>query len=545
MQVPELIPTAQPVTTHLEEAARLLEQAAKTGGNDPHVQYMLALCYKGLGKPGDARNALRKIKEPDANVWLQIGLLSFGEKNYPQAEQDFTKSLELDRQSYEAAYNLMLSRLYQGQTDAAAAMIPQLLPLAPPHEQRFLSVFEALLSTMARRAAAGGDAAVNGQSNKESVLADLNPDEEQRLLQMLGGLGHFEVAYPLLRKLAALRPHSAAAQSAYLEVVLVQAKHMMDKNDWEGAKELLAPLSRSATAGEKFSRQAQVALLNMLGCCSCLLQDFDMGAWYFDHALKKTGNDPYLEQNLALTCEWQGRLDQAERHWGRYFDLLDRRMPAPNYPNYLEALSFEGLNRLSDVFSKKDQWNQALNYLQKAHRLKPNDFDTLEKLYHAYNQLKRPDDARRTLRRLREVRPNDPQFDLYELDLKEVRTLEDIDRMLTDIRKILNKFPGDMRVEERAVGMVGNVIPLMGRMCDQLSDQVNKIVDQMRRLPSYQINWPAVREVMRDLQEEFLKLRRITNKCLQLVTNEEHRRVIKDLADHIDRKIELCHSMGG
>ena len=93
--------------------------------------------------------------------------------------------------------------------------------------------------------------------------------------------------------------------------------------------------------------------------------------------------------------------------------------------------------------------------------------------------------------------------------------------------------------------MVGNVIPLMGKMCDQLSDQVNKIVDQMRRLPSYQINWPAVREVMRDLQEEFLKLRRITNKCLQLVTNEEHRRIIKDLADHIDRKIVLCHSMGG
>jgi len=106
------------------------------------------------------------------------------------------------------------------------------------------------------------------------------------------------------------------------------------------------------------------------------------------------------------------------------------------------------------------------------------------------HQLKRSDEARRTLRRLRDVRPNDPQFDLYELDLRDIRKLDDIDRMLSEIRKILNKYPGDMRVEERALGMVVNVIPLMGRMSDQFTDQVNKIVDQMRRLPSYQINWP-------------------------------------------------------
>ena len=99
--------------------------------------------------------------------------------------------------------------------------------------------------------------------------------------------------------------------------------------------------------------------------------------------------------------------------------------------------------------------------------------------------------------------------------------------------------------KERAVGMVANIIPMMGRMCDQLTEQLNKIVDQVRRLPNYQINWPAVRDVMRDLHDEFQKLRRITNKCLGLVTNEEHRRIIRDLSEHIDRKIELCQSMGG
>ena len=49
--------------------------------------------------------------------------------------------------------------------------------------------------------------------------------------------------------------------------------------------------------------------------------------------------------------------------------------------------------------------------------------------------------------------------------------------------------------------MVGNVIPLMGNLCDQLTDQMSKVIDQVRHLPNYQINWSAVREVMRDLLE--------------------------------------------
>jgi len=31
---------------------------------------------------------------------------------------------------------------------------------------------------------------------------------------------------------------------------------------------------------------------------------------------------------------------------------------------------------------------------------------------------------------------------------------------------------------------------------------------------------------------------------LTLVTNEEHRRIIRELSEHIDRKIEQCQAMG-
>jgi hypothetical protein len=125
-----------------------------------------------------------------------------------------------------------------------------------------------------------------------------------------------------------------------------------------------------------------------------------------------------------------------------------------------------------------------------------------------------------------------------------VKGLNDIEKLLTDIERIRRRYPDDARVEERAVGMVGNVIPLMGNLCDQLTEQMGKVVDQIRNLPDFQINWSAVREVMRDLLKEFQKLRRITSKCLPLVNSDEHKRIIRDLMDHIDKKMEACRSMG-
>lgn len=550
----DTVPVAVPVPAHLEDAARLLEQAIKAGCQDTEAAYMLGLCYKRLGKIPEARAAFRKIARPDANVLLQMGLLSLQEEQYAQAEQEFAQSFAADPQSYEVCYNLLLARLALGQLEQCVAMLPPLLALAPDDdERRFFNLLEPLLR-LGLSAQAGAPPPVprrdsNGALLHENVLPGLTAGEEQRLLQFVRGLGKFEVVFPLLRTLATGCPHSPVIQEAYVEAALVQARKLADRCDWEEVERLLAPLSRSVTDGQPgpraSSRAYQVALLNLLGTCECMLQDFDRGARYFGAALKLAPNDAWLHQNLALAYELQGRLDQADSHWNRYFDLLDKRVPVPDLANYLEVLAYEGLNRLADVYTKKERWANALPYLQRAHRMRPHEPEMLERLFHLYNQVKRPEDARRTLRRLRELRPEDPQFELYELDLREVRTLEDIDRMLADIRRTLNRHPNDMRVEERAVNMVGNVIPLMGRMCDQLTDQLGKIVDQVRRLPNYQINWPAVRDVMRDLHDEFQKLRRITNKCLGLVTNEEHRRIIRELSEHIDRKIELCQSMGG
>jgi tetratricopeptide (TPR) repeat protein len=274
-------------------------------------------------------------------------------------------------------------------------------------------------------------------------------------------------------------------------------------------------------------------------------QDFDKGISYFAAAIKLAPKDARIVQNMALAHELNGALADAETHWNNYFDLVDDRLPAPPLlKNYTEQLAYESVNRLASNFAEHERWPSALRYVQRCAALRPNDPDTLERLFHLYNQAKRPEEARKTLRRLRELRPGEPQHDLYELDLSEVKNLSDMERMLSDIDRIRKRHPGDARVEERAVSMVGNVIPMMGNLCDQLTDQMSKVIDQVRNLPNYQINWSAVHEVMRDLIKEFQRLRRITNKCLPLVTSDEHRRVIRELTEHIDRKIEVCRSMG-
>ena len=373
------------------------------------------------------------------------------------------------------------------------------------------------------------------------LLAELPAADEQRLLKVVRSLGRLDTVHTLLKALADARPRSPAVRDAYVEAVIVKAKTLMDRCSWTEAELLLRPMA----AVNGVNRATQTALFNLLGVCACLTQDFDGAIRHFRAALKYAGNDARIHQNLALTYELMGELSLADPHWNRYFELLDIRIPAPSdIPNYLEAVACESLTRLANAYAEKEKWSSAVSYMQCAHRIRPKDADLTEKLFQLYNA---PSGRKRRARRWNicaTLRPEDPQLDLYELDLIEVKGLNDIERLLTEIEAIRRRYPGDLRVEERAVRMVGNVIPLMHNLCDQLTAQMSKVVDQVRHLPNYQINWSAVREVMRNLMREFQKLQRITRKCAPLVVGEEHKRVIRELSEHIDKKMEACRSMG-
>ena len=531
------LPAANRMNPTPARAAELLDQATKAGARDNSVAYMLALAYKRQGKIAEARNALRRIAPPDANVWLQLGLLSLRENQPAQAEQEFARAWEVEPGSYHACHNLLLTRLTLNQTEAATALMPKAVELAPSEEERrFLRLLHVVLQTCQP---------ANGKPGGADALLDLSADEEQRILQLVRSLGQLDIALSLLQTLARARPRSTTIQEAYLEAILARGKELFDRSAWSAAERFLEPFARDRPPVRPEARPILVALFNLLGCCSVMNQDFDKGIGYFAAAMKLAPKDARIVQNIALAHELNGAIADAEPHWNTYFDLIDDSLPAPpHHKGYIEQLAYESLNRLASNFAERERWPSALRYVKRCADMRPNDPDTVERLFHLYTQAKRPEEARKTLRRLRELRPGEPQHDLYELDLSEVKNLSDMERMLTEIDRIRKRHPGDARVEERAVSMVGNVIPMMGNLCDQLTDQMSKVVDQVRNLPNYQINWSAVHEVMRDLIKEFQRLRRITNKCLPLVTSDEHRRIIRELTEHIDRKIEVCRSMG-
>src|SRR5438128_2457131 len=60
----------------LAAAARLFDQAITSGCRQPEVAYLLAMAYKRQDKLREARETLRKNALPDANVFLQLAVLS-------------------------------------------------------------------------------------------------------------------------------------------------------------------------------------------------------------------------------------------------------------------------------------------------------------------------------------------------------------------------------------------------------------------------------------------------------------------------------------
>src|SRR5262249_18448238 len=152
------------------------------------------------------------------------------------------------------------------------------------------------------------------------------------------GLSKFEAAYPLLSRLVSARPNSVRAFQEFFASVLVQAKQFLDRNQWEEAKILLAPVRRRIDqhrgALDPFSL---IALYQMLGVSSAMLQDFDQAiAWFrlahdicsrqpgskpgpsFDNRFASASGVPQLaaiEQNLALVHDWVQKPAQAAAHW--------------------------------------------------------------------------------------------------------------------------------------------------------------------------------------------------------------------------------------
>src|SRR5262249_44977916 len=156
----------------------LLEKAVASGCKGAAVLRLLALAYRRQGKSADAYATLQKIDQPDADVLLQMGLLSLHLKQVERAEQELTRAWQLDSSSYEACNNLLLTRLTLGRIAPAAELVEAAIALATQRgiasERRFLFVLHGLLR----------NAEVNGDPRFDPILADLAGEDEKRLLSV-------------------------------------------------------------------------------------------------------------------------------------------------------------------------------------------------------------------------------------------------------------------------------------------------------------------------------------------------------------------------
>jgi tetratricopeptide (TPR) repeat protein len=511
----------------VEEAVKHLRRASRAAPRDVAILGLLARALKRQGSYGEARATLRQIPEPDADVLLQLGLLSLQEQQLAQAEEEFAGAWRLDPASFEICRNLLFTRLSLGRFEACLEMLPAALELAERDKRpdlRLLTVLQSLLRVNA----------VEGDGRFDTVLADMSDADTDQLVKLFQTLGPLDVVLRLLKSLQSVNPSHAGVREACVEASLVKAKDLFERCDWTQTEILLRPLVRETGIG----RTPRAIILNMLGCCSALTQDFDGAVANFNAALKWAINDPRVEL--------RGDPEASDPHWNRFFDMLDDQTPAPaDIENYAESLAFESLRRLADRWQEKEKWTSALGYAQRANRHRPEDAAVAEQLFRLYIHAKRPQDARRTLDALRRLRPDDPELELFECELVDRRSVGDVERLIADVERITKRHAGDARVEDRAATLMGDVVPLLATLCDRLIGQMSKVVDQVRHLPDHKINWSAVREVMRDLIKEFQKMRRLIGKVQPMIRGEELRRTLRDLSALVDRKMESCRSMTG
>ena len=223
-----------------------------------------------------------------------------------------------------------------------------------------------------------------------------------------------------------------------------------------------------------------IAILNMLGACAAMMQEFERGLTFnrpqeaFQRDFSAAGPPPDRQTLPQLAGHLPRGLARAEHRarqrmagparsgrdstgiatstiWSTTSRVRCRRITCR--PSLLRAAA--GWPTCCRARSA----GPAPHFLQRAHRIRPGrlrDAGTALPHVHAAQAHRRgPQD----LRRLREVRPNDPQAELFELEVREVRKLDEVDALLSDLRRIAQRFPNDARVEEPRAALVNNVVP--------------------------------------------------------------------------------------
>lgn len=311
-RVDGLLTAAELLAARAVDPARALKRLEKAARGEPAPEVLLHLAhaYRLQGRFDDARQSLDRLSGGDALADVQRGLTWLAEGQIVPAETAFASAVRHSPDNAAAVVNLFLCRLSLGRYELARELLPRAAELAPPKWQRLLSQLRQLVAD-------------------PPTAGEWTAEDDRRVVQFLHLIGRFDVVEILADRLIAARARSPVAQALRFELVPLRAKDRIDRGDTPEALRLLAP---EADQGPRLVR-------HLLGLAACLRQDFGRAVRHWAAALPADGDDPRIQQNLALARGWQGDSARAAGHWRRFLEHHDQLPKPPNVPKYHQRIA--------------------------------------------------------------------------------------------------------------------------------------------------------------------------------------------------------------
>jgi len=311
-RVDGLLTTAELLAVRSVEPARALKRLEKAARGEPAPEVLqhLARAYRLQGRFEDARQVLDRLPGRDATADVQRGLTWLAEGQLVPAEKAFADAARHAPHNAAGVVNLFLCRLSLGRYELVRELLPRAAELAPPNWQGLLGQLRQLVTD-------------------PPAADDWKAEDDRRVVQFLHAIGRFDVVEALADRLIAARPRSPVVQALRFELVPLRAKDRIDRGDAPEALRLLTP---EAEQGPRLVK-------HLLGLATCLRQDFARAVRHWAAALPSEGDDPRIQQNLALARGWQGDTGRSAGNWRRFLEHHEKLPEPPGVAKYHQRIA--------------------------------------------------------------------------------------------------------------------------------------------------------------------------------------------------------------
>jgi tetratricopeptide (TPR) repeat protein len=370
-------------TASVTASALLLVSAfclAYPGGQTPasnasqiQIHFERAAAALKANAPETAAKEFLKVLVLDpknAEAYADLGVVSFLQRNYPQASKYLSNALAIDPSLVRTRGLLGICELKLGDSSAQTLLQRSFSEL---QDQRLRTqVGMALASLYYRQGALGRAASV------ARILVDLNPDNLNVLF--LAQRIYNDLAYETMNKLAVLAPGSAQMQ----EVI---ADRLVNAGDLQDAIKHY----RKALAIDPYLADVHFELGEaILQLAPSNTQNQAAAQQEFETAERTEGDTAAIECQLGDIALRQSNLTDAYTHYDRAL----RMDPGSAQANL-------GLGK---VLMMGGKLRQAIMYLKMAAQIDPLNTDAHYQLGEAYERLKLPEEAKKEFQLFQDIK---------------------------------------------------------------------------------------------------------------------------------------------